>query len=216
MFGLNVRCIGAVGLALFVGLGIGNYIATKSALEEQRTDLLEYAAQREAAVGEAYAKANIEFGQKLASKMKERDDADQKAHETFQEGLRSAARDRMAAERLLAAERIAKMKELNTNEGLRQVNKQLAEDARRVPGCEFSSNTRRVLDTSVGAAGSGLDPAAGGPAAEASGGVASEAGASPVLTCDQLLSGYLALGQDRREKVSQLNAVLDWIERLGM
>lgn len=213
--GANVRCIGMVAFALFIGLGIGNFIATRSAVREATRAGLEYAAKREAAIGEAYAKFNIEFEEKMAKETARREVADAAAHKTYQDGIVQAARDRAALERFLANSRASLAKEKERSDGLSNVNTMLAEAARRVPDCTMGADIRRLLDATSGASssGGGDNPAAavaGTPASGAS--IPAEAG-SP-LTCDQLVRGYGALGEDRRILASQLNAILDWEETI--
>jgi hypothetical protein len=210
----GVRLVGSIVLALLVGVGIGNFMATRRALEEQRVALLAYASDREASVAAAYRKANMEFSERLRIEQARRDAADAYAHGTYQEALVSAAKDKAEADRVIAAAIAEKRSQEETNDGLRMVNGMLADAARRAGACSFDPDVRRVLDAAAGASGSGGADAADGAAAVASSGTPATSATGAALTCGQLLRGYRALATDRRELAGQLRAVLDWEERV--
>lgn len=186
-------------VAFCLGAIVNNGYATRNAVQAASDSALTYAAEREAAVGAAYAKAAADYNAKLAEDQKRRDDADHDAHVTYQAGIVAAARARSNAERALASLRAEDAKRKETIDGIRAVNQILAAEMQSVPECSFSGDLRRVLDQASGADGGG-DPAGDAPIAEADrpalpAGSAGTGAAAPPLTCDQLQDGYIAVSQ---------------------
>ena len=197
-----------VGLAFTIGLGLGNHWATRGALERQRVDLLRYAADREAAVGEAYAKAATEHNKKLAEERERAAKADEASHTVYQAGLVAAARARANAERVLESERANLTKLTETNDGLRKVNELLVAMPAD-PGCVLSYRVRLALDAASGAT---PDSDAGDPAPGPASGIDGSAAAASPITCQQLASGYAALGEHDRLMRAWVMAWQAWAE----
>lgn len=120
--------------------------------------------------------------------------ADVKAHQTYAANLRVARRDRDSA-------RTAYEKEKATNANLQ---KQMADgDA----ACGFSGELRRALDTASGA----LDPEDGSASVVAGTGAARPTAADR-LTCDQLVRGYITLGNSYRDLASKYDTLTERVK----
>lgn len=203
---------GAVILfAFFIGLGIGNYHATQRAVAAATQAALEYGARREAAVGEALIKAAEEDKKKLDKALDDDRLADEAALDVFQKGIDEAKRDRLAAERVLSGLRGALNQEKVSNDELRKRNEILAPAMRDVE-CGWPSDVRRVLDAAADAGADPGDPAADRDAkAVPAGGADATATAGAGLTCDDLLKGYVELGEHASVMRAWVEALQAWV-----
>lgn len=148
----NARVIGFVAVAFFAGAALGNFYATQRAVGAATTATLNYAAQREAAVGKALIDAQKQFKARVEREREQEQQAQQTAYNLFQDGMEEAAEGRATAERKLSAE-FEKTKQLTENrDALLMVNKMLAEEF-PVPepprGCVFSSGVRNAINAYI-------------------------------------------------------------------
>lgn len=188
--------IAVVLLAFSFGLACGNTWTTARAVREATRVQAEFAASREAAIGEAYARATMENNKKLAELAAQNAKADRAAHETYQKGIVDASRAKQRAERQLQTAFAESKKLRDTNDGLKNVNQMLAEAARSNPGCVLPGRVREILDAASGASDSPSDRASETDSPAVPSGSSGEA-ATPtnMLTCEQLSEGYVLISE---------------------
>ena len=218
-----LKWLAGIGLAFFVGLGLGNYIATERAVKEAA----EIVAARDAADQAAQAKALLEQRshdlQVIAQAQKTQREADEQAHLTLAATNAAARSDADRARAQLVSERTKTNEQIRLVSDLKSVNGMLADMAREPAHTAAPSvllcggpDTRRVLDEASGARDSGSGDAARGAEAAAASGINTEAQASadaPDLTCDQLLAGYVNLSEWGREGWAIVTAWQAWAGR---
>jgi len=194
-------------VAFAIGLGLGNYYATKRAMDAQRADLLKYASDREAAVGEAYGAAQRAFQDRLKVEREREIEADRASHETFQAGIVAAAKAKANAEQRLSLAFADFRKQGEIVDGLKEVNKLLADQVPTDPGCVLPAGVRRALDAASGAGDSASDGNSEAPSPGVSDGPNPSA---TVLTCEQLARGYVNLSEHDRMLVAWVLAWQRW------
>lgn len=185
----SAKWIAACGAALFLGLMLGNLHATQRDMAQQREDLLTYAADRERAVGEAYAKASAEHAAKIKAAEEENARADKEAHDVYQAGIKASANAKATVERILAEERAKAAtqakNQTETINGLKAVNDVLAAEMRNspAPSCILSERVRSALNAAISAS----NRAPGGdPEAQATGFPDGTYPGNSPLTCTDL------------------------------
>lgn len=198
-------------LAFVLGLWLGNHWATREAMEAQRAELLRYAAEREAAVGEAYAMAQREFQDRLNAAAERERKADAVAHEVYQAGIRASAKGKADVERKLAAEfsKASKMKE--ANDGLLKVNEMLASEMAALsadPGCIMPAGVRQTLNAYIARANNRAG--IGGPEAEAAGLLIGPDRPDSLLACTDLAASLIDVINHDATMISRSQAWKAW------
>ena len=208
LFGSNPAKTAATWALIFViGFAVGENWVTGKAISLVQ----EHADRQFAAATGAIADQHKEFAAKLVADQKQALAADEEVHASLESAMSEAERDRDAALQQIAAEKVQREKDREIIDGLKGVNKMLAE-----PFMCGSADTRRLLDA---AAGAGNSPGPGIADASAAGRTSSPAQTSPAapLECDQLLRGYPNLAVWGREGWDKYEAWQRWArERLAV
>lgn len=178
--------IAIYGLTFLLGGAVGNYHATKAALERELQNSADRQRENHLVLFEEFRRRNAEYKAHIEQQI----GADAAAYAMLTKGKAEAER---AAQQARASLRIAlgeSEKLSEANDGLRKVNEILAE--RPVdPGCILPPSVRQALDAAADA-----DPShAGDSEAAASRGPDDGAAAAQAVTCRELARGYVELGE---------------------
>jgi hypothetical protein len=173
------------GLVFMLGMAVANSWATRTALEVAE----DRAAKREAAVGGALIIQQREYKARLEEERAQEQRAQTVAYDLFQQGMEEAQKARAETERRLALE-FARSKQFAENiDGLKEVNKMLAEEF-TIPeppsGCMLSVGVRRAIDAAIDRNNSAAARNSEADAARLLDGPDSPA---QLLTCEQLAYG---------------------------
>lgn len=209
-----VKQIATVALAVLLGFVAGNYHATQAALKIAIDAEQDAAARRQAAVNGALFEHEKETVARIHAAVAQQRLNDEAVHELFKASLSTVSKRRADAEKALA-QLETKSRDLQMqNSGLLGVNKNMADAMQRgdMP-CVFPAALRRVLDQSSGAGSNPGDSAERGntetnSAGRADGDAAARAVAP--LRCEQLVHGYVLLGEWGQNIAAQLEALQAW------